>query len=457
MRLTLREAAEATGGELAGAGPELLATGVGTDTRSLRAGDLFVALTGERFDGHDYVLPAFAAGALAAVVRRDWYSGDQSLPLLRVEDPVRALGHLARFWRRQWPGHMVAVTGSSGKTTTKEMIATALGGDGSVQKTARNYNNEIGVPLTLLGLEPRHQQAVVEMGMRGPGEIAWLAEVAEPTVGVVTNIGRAHLGRLGSIEGIADAKSELLERLPARGTAILPAEDRCLGRLRDRCSCRVLTFGRSDTADVRAVETKLGEEGSITQVSLGGLSLGLRLQVPGAHNVLNALAALAVAQVVGVCPEEACRRLESFVPPELRSETAALSCGALLISDVYNANPDSMAVALESLVLRPGRKIAVLGDMLELGPTEMEEHRTIGRKVADLGIGVLVGVGPRATGIAEGALDAGMPKERVYSVMECEAAAPLLRGVIRPGDVVLVKGSRGMKMERLVEELRHAE
>ncbi|MCC6730841.1 MAG: UDP-N-acetylmuramoyl-tripeptide--D-alanyl-D-alanine ligase [Chthonomonadales bacterium] len=428
-----------------------LALGVCIDSRQGAAGSVFFALRGERADGHAFVRAAFEAGAAAAVVERAVDGAGQ--PQLEVADPLTALGDLARAWRSRFDLPLVGVTGSVGKTSTRDMVAAALGPRLRVHASESNHNNEIGVPLTLLGLAGDHEAAVVEMAMRGAGQIAHLCEIARPIVGVVTNVGVSHLELLGSRQAIADAKAELLEALPSRGAAVLPADDPFVERLTARCRCRALTFGLSAGADVRVTDLAFGDGGE-PRFRLNGLRVTLR--APGVHHARNAAAAVAAALALGLKLEEAVAGLDGFRAPAMRMEVITGRGGVLVLNDTYNAAPDSMAAALATLALRaasPGaRAVAVLGDMKELGAYSEEAHRYVGELPEMACVGLLVTVGREAEAIACAAR-ARLPAEAVVSLTDTLAAAGELPRRVRPGDVVLVKGSRAMEMERIVRAL----
>ncbi len=451
LELALETILEATGARPAGAAPPEVFGGVTTDTRSMRPGALFVALKGEQFDGHDFVEEAFRAGAAGALVSRE--VGAPGAQLI-VADTLAALGALAASHRKSVPVQVVAVTGSIGKTTTKEMVAAILSQGWPTARTPGNYNNEIGVPLALLELTAEHKAAVVELAMRGSGQISYLAKMAQPQVGVVTNIGVSHFELLGSREAIAEAKAELLAHLPPDGAAVLNGDDDFFEFLKARCGCRVLSFGRRAEADVQAERVVMTEEGRV-QFRLRGWWGERECSLPagGRHQALNAAAAAAAAMAAGAREEWIEAGLASFEGAEMRSQVAKAPAGFTVIDDSYNAAPDSMRVALELLADLPGdRKWAVLGDMKELGPMAADWHREVGELAASLRLAGLITVGELGHHIAAGA------KHRMRSADVMEAgdngeAAALIAERARCGDVVLVKGSRAMKMEEVVEML----
>ncbi len=434
--------------------------GVSIDTRTIREGDLFIAIKGDRFDGHDFVPDAIKKGAWGALVERsaletkyERLGGIKNI--LAVEDTVYALQEMSLMHRNKFPIPVVGVTGSNGKTTTKEMLAAILGQKGPVLKNEGNLNNHIGVPLTLLKLDASHRTAVVEMGMSAPGEIDTLSRIARPDVGVITNIGPAHLEFFGSIDKIADAKAELFEHLNAGGTAVLNADDPFFETLRKKWGGRVLTFGIESDAHVRAGELGQGKDFTDCTITAGGSRVDVRLRVVGRHNVYNALAAAAAALSAGMTIEDVKYGLDSFVPVAMRSELKEVH-GRTVLADYYNANPGSMQAALATLVSLKAqanaKAVAVLGDMLELGANGAEAHREIGRVAARLGVDILITVGALAKHMVDGAHEAGIAKSRLFAAGSHAEAAELLRKHSTDGDAVLIKGSRGMKMEKILEE-----
>ncbi len=335
------------------------------------------------------------------------------------------------------------------------MIAAVVAERGPVLKSAGNFNNEIGLPLTLFELSPKHATAVVEMAMRGKGQIEYLAKIAKPSIGVITNIHMSHIELLGSMDAIADAKGEILDYLPSDGAAILNADDAYFECLNHRAKCPVTSFGESDRADIRAISAGLDSKGCCTfAVMTPRGSFDVRIPVPGEHNIKDALAAIAVGEVLGIPHEHMQEALAAFKAPEKRSNVIPTRRGAAVIDDTYNANPASMSSAIKTLSLMEGeRKIAVLGDMLELGDHALDAHMNIGKLVKESDIDMLVVVGQLAKLIARGAIDAGMPVSKVSEFDDSALAARELPEKLKERDVVLVKGSRAMKMERIVEGL----
>jgi len=458
IALTLTEVADHVGGTLTGTcapGPTVTGT-VTLDSRAVAPGDLFVAVAGERVDGHDFLAAAAAAGAVGAVGTR----ADGALPCVVVPDPVEALGRLAAgVHRRQVDGGLLTlgITGSSGKTSTKDLLGQVLAFAGPTVSPPGSYNNDIGLPLTVLSADEGTRFLVLEMGARGAGHIARLCDVARPEVGVVLNVGSAHLGEFGSPEGIAAAKGELVEALPEGGTAVLNADDpRVLG-MAPRTRARVLTTGRAAGADVRAVDVGL-DDGARARFTLAaaGEEHPVALRVVGEHQVANALSAAGAALAAGMTPADVAAALSAAEPrSRWRMEVERRPDGVTVVNDAYNANPESMRAALAALAGLPAaRRIAVLGGMGELGAGAGAEHERLGRDAVASGVDLIVAVGPDAVGIADGAAAAGRSpgKESVY-VPDRVAARELLAAQLRPGDVVLIKASRAYGLELLAEDL----
>lgn len=458
MRLTLAEAAVMAGGQLlcphGDCGGRLL-LGASSDSRQVAEGDLFVAIPGRTADGHDFVGAAAARGAAAALVSR-LPAGAGGLPLILAEDTVAALGRLAAAWRRKFKPTVVAVTGSVGKTTTRDLAAAVLARHFPVLKAEGNLNTEVGVPLTLLRLGPEHRVAVLELAMRGPGQIAYLARLARPAVGVLTVIGEAHLELLGSQEAIARAKGELLEALPPDGLAVLNADDPWQRSLAGLARSPILWYGLGPGSQVSAADL---EEAGIDGVAFtlrapGGQAARVRLPWPGRHHVLDALAAAAVGLSLGVPLADVALALGEASLSEMRWQVERLG-GVTVVNDAYNASPASMLAALSALARAGGRRVAVLGEMLELGPRSEEGHRAVGRAAASA-CDLLVAVGRGAEILADEALLAGLEEDRVHRCPSADEAAELVAGMVRPGDVVLLKGSRAVGLERVARSLRQA-
>lgn len=463
---TLAEVASVTHGELARGSAGRRIVSVAIDTRATGDGSLFFALPGERVDGHEFVAYAAAAGASGAVVSRsrpiDFFGVlPREFGLIMVDDPALALARLAGHHRRLMKACVVGVTGSAGKTTTKDMIAAVLREGLSVLATEGNMNNEIGLPLTLLRLQPGHDVAVLEMAMRAPGEISALARTAAPDAGVVTNVGFAHLGLLGSQDAIADAKAELVRALPAHGFAVLNGDDPRVRAMERFAPGRSLMYGLSPDCSVRAVDVALSENGTSFAVTLDGQAIPdvrFTLPVPGRHNVTNALAALSVGWRLGIEPGAMARGLASFRPSAMRMHFVQAPAGFTIIDDTYNANPASVRCAIDAAMQYAGgrRVIAVLGDMLELGDAGAADHARLGEYVAAAGVAGLVTCGPLAALAASSAAEAGLGEGRCRACDDNARAARAAADMASEGDVILVKGSRGMRMEQIVSALAGA-
>jgi UDP-N-acetylmuramoyl-tripeptide--D-alanyl-D-alanine ligase len=458
MEMTNKEILEAVGGTLIAAGPLHSRVGrVFIDSREMAAGGFFVPLPGERTDGHRFILRAAEKGAVGSFAA---HSAVVPLPpgltLIGVDDPLAALQQLAAVYRQKFTLPVVGVTGSVGKTTTKDMIAAALSTRLNTLKTEGNLNNHIGVPLMLTRLDASCQAAVLEMGMSGYGEIDLLARLARPDVAVITNIGESHLEMLGSREGIARAKCELLPHVPRAGTAVVNGDEPLLEPYLAELGCRVLTFGFSPGVALRctAVEEKEGRKWARLEQD-GYSPLTLSPPLPGRHNIYNVMAALAVGRTLGLTDEELTAGLATMRPSAMRLDILTTGGGFHVINDAYNASPTSMAAALDVLMEKAAgaRRFAVLGDMLELGDLEEEGHRRIGRLAAKCGLDGLIVLGERAMLMAEGALEAGFAPEKIARPGSHAQAGEIIEQWCRPGDWVLVKGSRGMCMEKVLDGL----
>jgi len=424
--------------------------GYSIDSRTITGGQLFFAVKGDRFDGHDFVAAALEKGAAGAVVRKDQlrrYS-DKSR-LLAVDDTLIALQTLATAVRKVWGKPLVGVTGSAGKTTTKEAIAHVLASRFRVLKSEGNFNNHFGLPLMLLKLEPEHDMAVIEMGMSHAGEIRALAAIAQPEIGVVTNVAPVHLEFFDSLAGIARAKYELIESLPASGTAVLNADDEYVSQFGRDFRGKVISYGTRETADVRVENVQpRGAEGSqFDVVTAAGCELA-RLPLVGEHNILNALAAVAVALARGLRLSEAVGALATLVPADKRGQVLQLG-NITVVNDCYNSNPKALHAMVDALAtMAAKRRILVAGEMLELGPAGEEMHRAAGRHVAAKKIDVLVGVRGQSQAMVESARAAGINATFVDTP---EEAGEWLARETRDGDVVLLKASRGVKLEKALE------
>ena len=457
MRLRMGEVADSLGS--ACGVPEEVVQGYSIDSRSIQPGELFFALRGPRFDGHEFVVEALDRGAVRAVVSEAFAAScSPSLrpALIPVGDTLQALQQLARSVRRKWGKQVVAVTGSTGKTTTKEMIAALLGERLAVHKSPGNLNNYYGLPLALLALEPHHEVAVLELAMSAPGEIALLARVAEPRIGVVTNVAPVHLQFFESVEAIARAKHELIENLQAPATAVLNHDDARVRGFAEGFGGRVVTFGFGEGADFRARDVNTAPNlGSQFWVSGSEADAPFYLPLPGRYNVANALAAIATASLFDVPTGELRRALAAFQNVHQRSEILTLPGEVTVINDCYNSNPLAMEQALEMLGAwsGAGRKIVVAGEMLELGSTSPQLHRAVGKKCVEVGVDWLLAVQGDARFFLEGACEQGLAVDQTGFFEKAEEAGEFCRALLQPGDVVLIKGSRAVHLESVVELL----
>lgn len=459
MNWTVAKLVEASGGTLLQGHPDQSLAGVSTDTRRLQPADCFVALPGERIDGHLFIPEALAKGAGALIVSDT--HGATSLSacghaaVIAVPDTLYALGELARYWRKAHPIPVVGITGSNGKTTTKEMVAAVLGESRKILKNQGNFNNLIGVPLTLLGLEPRHQTAVVEMGINVPGEMARLLEIAGPTVGLITNVQPAHLEGLLSLDEIVREKGRLWLSLQPEELAVVNLDDERLAALSHSLTARTVTYSMTIArADVRLVgEVTMDEGMSSFTMGLGDQCIPVRLPLFGLHHVMNALAAAAAGYGMGLEPATIAAGLAHYQPVKMRMQLHRLADGRMLIDDTYNANPGSLLAALRTVALAGRGKpvVAVLGDMRELGPESAALHREVGRQLAALGVTHLITLGQMTRELAEGAKEAGLPASAWRHAESHEQITGWLRDQPLKDCWVLVKGSRSMGMEHVVE------
>lgn len=450
--LSLETILAGTGGQLAAPATLPPFTGVSIDSRNLKPGELFVAVAGPRFDGHDFVHQAAARGSAAALVQRD-VAAPAGFPLVLVPDTTRALSDLARHVRLAADLPVVCVTGSAGKTTTKEMTAALLAGLGPILKTEGNLNNQYGLPLSLLRVKSEHRAAVLELGMSAAGELRQLAHIARPDVAVITNVAAVHLEFFKSVDEIANAKAEVLEGLRPDGVAILNGDDLRLWRVGERHAGRVVWFGHERAWDVTAERWRATTGGSRFDLRIAGELLEVTLPLPGLHNVMNFLAAAAAAHALGIEPARLAEAAQKLVPAPHRGERLKLGEGVTLLDDCYNSNPAALEAALAALQLvGAARRVAFLGDMLELGPTAADLHRQFGESLAARAQ-LVVAVGGLAKAFVEGARAAGMPESALHHFPDAAAAAAAVPTLVRPGDAVLVKGSRGVRMESVVEAL----
>ena len=451
---TVQDIVRATHGALVTGDLAVPVTGVSIDSRTLGVGEAFFAIQGHRLDGHAFLADAAGRGASCLVVHALHDDVPANVPLVLVEDTTRALGLLAAWHRARFAIPVVAVTGSNGKTTTKELVAGVLGARWHVLKPASSFNNQWGLPLTLLRLAPEHQALVVEIGTNRPGEVAYLAEVARPTVGVVTNVAAVHTEFLGSLEGVREEKAALVRAVGPEGWVVLNADDPRVAGMAREAHGHVVAYGRAAGARVRvAGEAVEDARGLAFTLEADGARAPVRLAFAGGHNVVNALAAAAVGVALEWPLAEIARGLEGVRP--VAGRCVWRDAGPVrVLDDTYNANPVSLRAALDAVAAghAPGnRLVVVLGDMLELGPITEEAHREAGRAVVAAGAALLVGVGRHMREAVEAARDAGLGD--THHVMTFEDTVAHLLKRLAPGDTVLVKGSRGMRMERVVDAL----
>jgi UDP-N-acetylmuramoyl-tripeptide--D-alanyl-D-alanine ligase len=474
---TIAEILAATGGALVHQGAWGTFCGVSTDSRTSQTGELFIPLTGERHDGHEFIPAALRRGARGVLVEKRILratgvgAGFKPAPkvlgrnfppevtVIAIPDALTALGDLAQAWRARFRVPVIGITGSCGKTTTKEMIAATLAPAFRVLKNRLNLNNLIGMPLTLLELEGTHEAAVVEMGMNAFGEINRLTRISCPTIGVLTNVHPAHTEGVGDIAGVARAKGELIRALDHGAVLIYNADDPWVARLAQDFRGPKLSFGLNAAARLRATDRQTrGRNGQVARISFEGRDWPLTLPVPGLHMLYNALAATAVGLSLEMTPGDTAAALGEFRPIHRRSQVETLASGVNLINDCYNANPGSMAMALGTLMeLRDrGRAAAALGDMRELGVSAAADHRALGRLAARLRLDLLVVYGNFAQDVADGAVEAGINPGHIFPVESRAEGARILRELLVPGDWLLVKGSRSMHMEGLIDRLEGA-
>jgi UDP-N-acetylmuramoyl-tripeptide--D-alanyl-D-alanine ligase len=458
LALTLDDVLVATGGQLRTpwSGSRAL-TGVTTDSRHVPKGSLFIGVPGERFDGSDFAAGAVEQGAGAVIVAQGKGGDIRGAAVIEVESTIRALALLARWHRRRMPARIIAVTGSNGKTTTKEMIAAALSETGLTLATEGNLNNEIGAPLTLLALRPEHRFAVIELGMNHEGEIARLTAMVEPHVGVVTMAAAVHVEGLGSLENVSRAKAELYHGLSLEGIVVANGDDALMRERAKWAGRKTVWFGGASQADVRIFGfTRHDRHGLAFEANVHGETRTVELPVVGEHNAMNACAAIASALAVGAPLDSILRGLSHARPPGRRLLLKPIAdVNASLLDDCYNANPSSAIAALHTLsdLAGPEHRIAVLGDMRELGADEVPGHRLVGVNAAHTGLKLLVAFGPASSLIAAAAVENGMAADRVFHTLDPEVAAARVRAVLQADDLVLVKASRGTRLERVSDLL----
>ncbi len=460
MELTIDEILRATGGIVIQGNPTGVFRGISIDSRGILKGDLFLPIRGERFDGHDFIAAAVRGGARGSLVQRGLggkvKADPEDVVLILVDDTLKALGDIAHFWRNRFEIKVIAITGSSGKTTTKEMMAGITGLAKKVLKNPGNFNNLIGLPLTLFEMNADHEVAILEMGTNKRGEIGRLTGIAKPDVGIITNIGPVHLEGLKSMDEIREEKWDLFNNMESHGVAIINNDDDFLNSPAGRWRGKTVTFGIKKDADIRAERiTKRGESGVDFILVTKGCSRKIAMLTAGEHNVYNALAAAASSLALGIEYDLICEGLMSFKPINGRMEILKLRNGAFLINDTYNANPQSVRAALSALKDLRGEhgSTVIFGDMLELGDRAEELHEGVGSLMAETGVGAIFLKGDLTPAVAKGAIRRGLRNDQIYFPENNEEIVPHLRSYLRKGDWILVKGSRKMGMESIVREI----
>lgn len=466
MITTVKQLAEWCSGKIARQRQEEYVADIVTDSRVAHEGCAFVALIGERFDGHQFIPDAILKGAKTIIVQSmDFVPNDAKVNVILVEDTLKALGAIASSYLRHVEklSHkkIVAVTGSSGKTTTKEMVSAILARSLNVLTSPESYNNEVGIPLTLLRLVPEHDVIVLEYAARHIGDIAYLCTIAKPNVGIITNVGKAHIGIFGSQEAIEQAKGELIEAIDEDGYAILNGDDPAFERMKGRTRAKVLSFSVcNEGCDAHAVDVRQGLFETVFRANVLGRIFDVRIPMLGTHNVSNALAALlAVHSIKGELDNGDVEALSTFEPPKMRMQIHPRSDEVTIINDAYNANPNSMRAALKTLQSCnfARRRIAVLGEMRELGEASYKEHFNLGWELVDYGVDVLVVVGSDAQPVAEGARqrlkDEPDRQMRIITAFSADEAVNVLRRIIKAGDAILIKASRAVELDRIAEQL----
>ncbi|MBI2469864.1 MAG: UDP-N-acetylmuramoyl-tripeptide--D-alanyl-D-alanine ligase [Planctomycetes bacterium] len=452
--LSLDEIVKVTCGQIISGDRAAKINGISTDSRTIKSGDLFFALKGERFDGHQFLMHAMNTGAVGAVISNESKiePGYGNFSIIRVKDTTTALGDLAKYYRQKLSAKIVGITGSNGKTTTKEMTYHLLSQFGSVAKSQKSFNNFIGVPVTIFEIENRHQYGVLEMGTNAPGEIRRLSDIGAPDIAVIVNISKTHLEGLESIEGVAQAKAEILENLRKGGVFVYNADNAWCVKIAGSFKGETVSFGFNSQSHIRCTDVKKKDKGYVLELNE---HLKIPLPIPGYHNITNCLASFAICKALGQDISRVKDAFSSFKLPSMRIEQQRIG-NITVINDAYNANPESVRAALQYLseINASGRKIFVCGDMLELGNESALLHREIGETVSRLNIDLLWTVGKCASEIAKAAKSSGTPHGKIISFQDVSDITATEINELRDNDIVLIKGSRGMHMENIIEKFK---
>ena len=457
--ITVKEVSSAINGRQISGSPDEFVKGLSTDSRKMTPGHIFLAIKGERYDGHNFLTNAINAGAVGVIVESDTYIAkellDKNLVVINVSSTLKALGDLASWWRKQWGGKVIAITGSNGKSTTKEMAASILSLKANTMKSPGNFNNLIGLPLTILMLQEHHKLAVLEMGMNMAGEIARLTQIADPDIGLITNVERAHLEGLGNLNGVMRAKGELLRMMSKESTAILNGDDKVYKQLAPTFQGKVITFGLGKKNKVRAESIKkVGDYAQAFNIYINGKRIPVRINYPGLHNVLNALSGAAIAFCLSISNELIAQGLGSFRPLKGRFHFIDLNSGIRIIDDTYNANLSSLRAALQTIKGLVGKNQGLVigfGEMMELGKESPKYHFDAGQLVAGMGARYLVVMGEHGRNVIEGACQGGMDREQTHIATTHAEMSDSIKAHLRKGDVIFMKGSRKAALDKVVE------
>jgi UDP-N-acetylmuramoyl-tripeptide--D-alanyl-D-alanine ligase len=457
--ITVKEVSSAINGRQISGSPDEFIKGLSTDSRKITPGYIFLALKGERYDGHNFLNNAINAGAMGVIVESDTTIAkklfNDNLVVINVSSTLKALGDLAAWWRKQWGGKVIAITGSNGKSTTKEMAASILSLQANTMKSHGNFNNLIGLPLTILLLQEHHELAVLEMGMNMAGEIARLTQIADPDIGLITNAAQAHLEGLGNLNGVIKAKGELLRVMAKDSTAILNGDDEAYAHLAPTFQGQILTFGLGTMNQVRAEKIKkIGDRAQAFNICINGETIPVKINLPGIHNVLNALSGAAIAFCLSTSNELIARGLGKFRPIKGRFHFIDLNGGIRIIDDTYNANPSSLRAALQTIKGLIGKNqglVIGLGEMMELGRESSKYHFDAGQLVADMGARYLVVMGEHGRKIIEGACKGGMDRKQTHIATTHVEMSDSIKANIQKGDILFMKGSRKVALDKVVE------